>query len=96
MQGNEKKRWSEDDRIKEKKKKVKNITNESGNLKMKTKTNMDKNVGTNWKSHNRAIEVKHHGMKLPLSIIMHYIGIYVLYLLCLKMNDLLCFDYERR
>ena len=96
MQGNEKKRWSEDNRIKEKKKKVKNITNKSGNLKMKTKINMDKNVGTNWKSYNRAMEVKHHRMKLPLSIMIHYISIYVLYLLCLKMNDLLCFDYERR
>ena len=77
MQGNEKKRWSEDERIKENKRKFKNITNESENLKMKTKTKMDKNVGTNWKSQKRAIEVKHYGMKLPLSMIMNCIGIYV-------------------
>ena len=72
MQGNEKKRWSEDDMIKENKGKIKNITNESGNLKMKTKTKTDRNVGTNWKSHERAMEVKYqdprsNGIKLPLS-----------------------------
>ena len=58
MQGNEKKRWSKDDMIKENKGKIKNITNESGNLKMKTKTKTDWNVGTNWKSHERAMGVK--------------------------------------
>ena len=45
--------------------------------KMKIKTKMDKNVGTYWKSQKRAMEVKHHGMKLPLLMMMHCIGIYV-------------------
>jgi hypothetical protein len=63
MQGNEKKRWSKDDMIKENKGNIKSITNESGNLKMKTKTKMDRNVGTNWKSHERATEVKHQDIE---------------------------------
>ena len=45
----------------------------------KTKSNIDKNVGTNLKSDNRAMEVN----EATAFEEVNYIGIYVLYLLCL-------------